>query len=266
MTDDDPDENTPTERGRRTVQERARSEPARWDDDRRAAIGREYRGGESTRHQRLMTDSESRRRSARSQLADHVERELGGPGEIEPEITKPWAMLDREQLKPDELEIVRRSKRDSNDPVFFGDLAKLAALQFRQLIDDRSTRKEQANAILELIKHPPNEAVTDLQEEVKRIWRAFAEVGEQLGVPHSENKWTVQENIERGRTAYRWGVKLAGLALTLAMGSAGYVVASIRASGADEVLRAQERHDIEDLKSENKDLRRVIERLKDKTP
>lgn len=249
MTDDDDDSKTPP-RGKRP-----RSE---WDSVQRAMVGREHRGAS--------TDSESRRRMA----ADLVERELGGPGEyVEPEITKPWTMLDRRNLKPAEQEIVRRSQRDSDSPATYADVVKLAAQQhdlIKDLLVDRSSRKEQADAILELIKHPPNEAVTELQEDVHRIWRAFAEMGKQIGSPHSENKWTVQENIERGRTAYRWGVKLAGLALTLALGSAGYVVSSIRASGADEVIRAQDRKDLEESRQEIKDLRRVIERLKDKNP
>jgi hypothetical protein len=241
---------------------RGKRHGSQWGDRQRAMVGRDHRAPS--------TDSERHRRSFRTS-PDMIERELGGGavGEIEPEVTKPWDLLDREQLNSDELEIVRRSRRDSSDPATYADIVKITARQarhIRELLDDRSTRKEQADAILELIKHPPNAAVLELQEDVKRIWRAFAEVGEQLGVPHSENKWTVQENVERGRTAYRWGYRLAGFALTLALGSATYVVAAIRSSGADEVLRAQDRHDIDELKQENKELRRSIERLKDKSP
>lgn len=206
-------------------------------------------------------------------IPDAVERELGGIGEIEHEPTKPWDMLDREQLKPDELEIVRRSKRDSSDPAVFSDLAKVTALIHRcidTLLKDRSTRKEQADAILELIKHPPNEAVLELQEDVKRIWRAFAEVAEQLGTPHSESKGkgTIWESIHRSQILHRLGLRLAGVALAVATGGAGYVVASIRSSERDEVLRAQDRKDFEELKQEHRELRRAFERerLKDKTP
>lgn len=101
------------------------------------------------------------------------ERELGGPGEvIEPETTKPWDLLDRDQLTAEELEIVRRSKRESSDPATYSDIVKITARQvkhIKDLLDDRSSRKEQADAILELIRHPPNEAVLKLQRDVKKI-------------------------------------------------------------------------------------------------
>jgi hypothetical protein len=204
---------------------------------------------------------------------DMVERELSGtidvPDEHEREITQPLDML-RRQLDEEEYRVVARMKRESDDP-----LTQLAQGQFnlakeiRALrLKDRSSNEEQANQILELIKHPPNEAVIALQEDTERIWRAFAEMGSQIGTPHTESKGkgTVWESVHRSQTLHRWATWLGGVALTAALGSVTYVVASIRASGADEVLRAQDRHDIDELKQELKEARRTIERLKDKTP
>lgn len=105
--------------------------------------------------------------------ADMVERELGGPGEIiDPEPTKPWAMLDRDELNDDELEILHRSRRESDSPATYKDIIKVSAKQakyIKALLDDRSARKESADAVIELIKHPPHEAVLTLQAEVREL-------------------------------------------------------------------------------------------------
>jgi hypothetical protein len=205
---------------------------------------------------------------------DMVERELSGtidvPTDYEREITQPVDML-RRRLDAEEFEVADRMRRDSDDPITmlikgqFNLAKEVRALR----VKDRSGNLEQADKMLEireLIKHPPHEAVLALQEETERLWRAFAEMGKQIGSPRTDNKGTAWENIGRGQTVYRVGVWLAGFALTAALGSASYVIGSIRASGADEVLRAQDRHDIEELKQELKEARRALERLKDKTP
>jgi hypothetical protein len=205
---------------------------------------------------------------------DLVERELSGtidvPTDHDREITQPLDML-RRRLEDDEFEVAARMRRDSDDPILmlikgqFNLAKKMRAL----LVKDRSENELQADKILEireLIKHPPHEAVLELQAETERLWRAFSEMGKQIGTPHSENKGTAWENIEDSRTAYRWGRRIAGFALSIALASAGYVVASIRASGADEVLRAQDRAAIDEQKQELRELRRELQRQKDKSP
>jgi hypothetical protein len=288
VSDDDQETQRRSSEQRRTVEEWRAAIPAEaparlpsparrprseWDDARRAAAGAAYRkpGGDG------MTDSERDRRRTRSHpfgvpIADHVERELGGPGEVlGREVTGAVALLRRE-LDPEDLEHVQRLKRDSDigSPLeaLWGANYRLSKELERLKRDDWSANKHQADAIIELLAHPPHQAVSELQEDVQRIWRAVAEIGKHLGTPHTESrgKGTVWESVHRSQTLHRWGVWLAGIALTSALGTVGYVIASIRASGAEEVLRAQDRQNIKDLEQENKNLWREVQRLKDKTP
>lgn len=242
--------------------------PSAWGDDERADVGRRHRTPpsgaslESERSAKRREHKASRTHPHGIPIPDAVEREFGGTGEVEHEVTEPIEVL-RRSLEPEDREIIDRLRRDSDDPIialFAGQLN--LSNELRKLkIGDRSERRDQANQILELIKHPPHEAVLELQEDVQRIWRAFAEIGKQIGQPHTESrgKGTVWEVIHRSQTAHRIAKAVATAALTVALGSVGYVVSSIRASATEEVLRAQDRQEI-------KDLRRDLQRLKEKTP
>lgn len=145
MSDDD----TPRERP-----SRRRSE---WGDDRRAAVGREHRGGESG----ASIASERRKRGhphGVPVVPDAVERELGGPGEIigeAHEITEPWEILDRDLL-PDEENIVRRSKRPSGDPLTVEDGAKMLRRFIRKELDDRSEKKRRADEYMAILDTTPS--------------------------------------------------------------------------------------------------------------
>lgn len=127
-----------------------------------------------------MTDSQRDRRHARSHpfgvqtIPDMVERELGGPGEIiGREVTEPWDLLDRD-LDPIDREHVDRMRRDSDDPYRL--VYSLSKELTRLKREDLSAQREQANQILQLIKHPPHEAVTKLQEQVADLERDISPI------------------------------------------------------------------------------------------
>jgi hypothetical protein len=140
---------------------RARSQ---WDDDRRAVVGREHRGGESGG---VSTASERRRQLARAPVApvpDMVERELGGPQEIAAanEVTSPIEILLDRELEPDDIEHVRRLRRDSDDP--YAMLLKLAKRQVAKEQEERSNNQERATQLLAILNRPPDEATRRLVE------------------------------------------------------------------------------------------------------
>lgn len=162
MNDDDED----TERRRRP--------DSNWDDDKRANVGAQHR---------FATDSAVRRRkAARSHpngvaVVDPVIRDLSDTGEVEAikthEITEPVDLIDRD-LSQAELEIVRRSRRDSTDVSTVADLAKLTKRLLDREADDRSSRKEQADQLMQLLNRPPHESVAKLQASLAEQGLAIA--------------------------------------------------------------------------------------------
>ena len=178
--------------------------------------------------ERSSTASERRARARGRQgdgvpiLTDSVERELGGSGELGGvEVTKPWALLDREELNADELEIVKRSKRDSSDPVVYADLVKVISRAMKKELDERSAAKHQADHMLELLRHPPHEAVKDLQVRMPVVERQLEKVSDKIST----------------------ATKVVGAAIVIALGALGYVVSVLWAGGKFEgEIRARMDH------------------------
>lgn len=139
-----PSERTPPQLRRRS-----------WGDAERAAVGAQHRRQQSNPFGVPLA-------------ADPVLRELGSPdsGPLQDrEITSPVDLLDRD-LSQDELEVVRRSRRNSGDPATYADVVKLAERLINRERKDRSSREEQANQLLALLDRPPHEAVQTLQADV----------------------------------------------------------------------------------------------------
>jgi hypothetical protein len=208
VNDDDP---TPPGRPRRRAQTaterdlegiRARHERAQ----RSAAAEAESLESERTRQH-------SERKAARSHahgvpvIPDHVERELGGPGEVAGEaheITEPWKTLDREELKPYEATIVERSKRNSSDPITVADWAKTMALVMRRQLDERSEEKRRADAYMAVLDATPSGR---LAARVAQLERALS-----------------------GAVPKSWLWRAVGLMATTILGSAVAIVATLQSS------------------------------------
>lgn len=98
-------------------------------------------------------------------IPDMVERELGGPQEIEAEgeVTSPIEILLDRELEPDDIEHVRRLRRDSDDP--YAMLLKLAKRQVAKEQEERSNNQERATQLLAILNRPPDEATRQLVEK-----------------------------------------------------------------------------------------------------
>jgi hypothetical protein len=162
VTDDDED----TERGHR----RARSQ---WGDTQRVRVGEGHR---RPRHAQVMPVAVPLRET----------------------ITDTFELLEREELSHAEIEIVRRSKRSSDDPATFADLVKLAVQRARREEAEDSTAKaieqqviaaidssqQDARGVksdLKLIKIIGGTAITlvlgSMLWAVERIWTSAERVG-----------------------------------------------------------------------------------------
>lgn len=156
-------------------------------DDERAEVGREHRDSAAELVRRKLGRGHVHGVPVVEPAPDLVERELGGPGEVEArEITEPWALLDRDELTADEQRIVQRSRRSSSDPAKFADIVKLTDRLIKQQLDERSAEKRVADRFLELIKHPPHEATAQLQRDVAAIKLHLAPY---LGARRRFRKW-----------------------------------------------------------------------------
>jgi hypothetical protein len=105
------------------------------------------------------------------------------------EITAPYEVLDRDP-RPEELEIVRRSRRDSSDPITVQDAAKiinhlekLVAHRLEESSErERTLQAEGIAKIEKLIATPPHQAVIDLQAAVKAILAELSGDGKEPGI------------------------------------------------------------------------------------
>ncbi len=178
--------------------QRSHKSRPKWGDDQRASTASERR---------------ARMRSSGVPIVpDAIERELGG-GELGGyEVTKPWEVLDRDELNADEVEIIRRSRRDSQDPVVYADLVKVISRAMKKELDDRSAEKQHADRILDLVKHPPHEAVRDLQVRMPLV---------EKGLDHVTGTVSV-------------ATKIVSVVLIAALGALGYVAAKLWAGGQFE--------------------------------
>lgn len=251
MDDDDP---TPTRRPR-----------SHWDAEQRAHVGREHRGELSTASERRR----SRASGATAAIADSIERELGPvPEEFGGrEITEPWEILDRQELSPEELRIVQRTKRNGKDPLLVEDGAKFLLRALRKELDDRSAEKRRANEILAVMDTSPNGKlaleVAALRGEATAAKSTALKLADELGVRHSKTRGTVHENLAEIIGASRLARILVIAALGGAGGSVTYVATALRTSGADAQRLERAERDIEQMQSDLRDLRRVITIRKD---
>jgi hypothetical protein len=162
MSDEDP---TPPGRPRR----RAQTATERDLEGMRARAERQAAAEASLESERSRDHRE--RKAARSHalgvpaIPDMVERELGEPQEIgaEKEVTSPIEILLDHELEADDLEHVRRLRRDSDDP--YAMLLKLAKRQVAKEREERSNNQERATQLLAILNRPPDEATRQLVEK-----------------------------------------------------------------------------------------------------
>lgn len=229
-----------------------------WGAEQRAHVGREHRQGEA----HASTAGERRRAASSARPPDHVERELGPlPNDFGGrEITEPWEILDRQELRPEENRIIERSRRNSEDPLTLADGAKMMARIIRRELDDRSEKKQRADEMMAIIDTTPS---GQLAARVAALESQLAELARQIGTPHSENKGTIQENVTRFRSMRSVAIWLAGAAFAVASSAFTYVATSIKTSGADEVRLERDERDIGQTQQDLREIRRALERRKD---
>lgn len=90
--------------------------------------------------------------------------------EPDDDITSPQQLLDRD-LSNSEIEIVRRSKRNSEDPATVGDVIKLAESVARYRRREKSSKEEQTEQLRELLNRPPDEATQKLADRMTEVER-----------------------------------------------------------------------------------------------
>lgn len=115
----------------------------------------------------------------------HRQQQASSPGIPMPaddrvDTTNPWDVLDREDLTDDEMEVVRRSRRESSDPATVADVVKVLTRTMRKALDERSEQKKQLDEAAELLDRPPRGVVSKLEKRVDSLSFKMS-VGQALG-------------------------------------------------------------------------------------
>jgi hypothetical protein len=223
-------------------------------DDTRALTGAQHRraasvlGGDGT-------PSERRRRRSHPQgvpVVDPIVRELTAPGvspEIdEHEITSPYDLLERPPT-PAVIDTIRRSRRNSDDPATFGDVAKLADALTEARRKEKSNNEERANQLIELLGRPPHEDVVRLQTDVHALECDVAEI-----------KSAVSIAVISVEALTRWWKPIRAVLIFLAiaaLGAVGFFVDQIMShaeSKGEATIRIEHlEHSINDLRQDLRD-------------
>lgn len=198
-----------------------------------------------------MTDSE--RDARRGDLRHQRQFPRGVPvvrPEASDEVTAPIELLlngapDGEDYA--QIEALRRSESDLHRLVL--NLAK-ALSRYRQ--EEKSGSKDIEKQVVA--------AIDETQRQITELATRVETVRGELGERHTETKGSVHENLSKllgTRSTARW---LLGVALTAALSSVTFVVASIRSSGADEVRLGRTERDVEQCQQDIRDIRRELRR------
>ncbi|MGE5803374.1 MAG: hypothetical protein ACM358_14100 [Gemmatimonadota bacterium] len=155
-----------------------------------------------------------------------------------------------------QIEALRRSEADLHRLVL--NLAKALA---RYRGEERSGSKAIEKQVIAAI----DETQRQLGELASRVDAAAARaevatIRTELGERHTETKGSIHENLSKllgTRSTARW---LLGIALTAALSSVTFVVASIRSSGADAIRLGRNERDIEQCQQDIRDIRRELRR------
>lgn len=119
-------------------------------DTQRIEIGREHRKNDGT-------SSESRRSQQRRSAVVAVPQPP-----IDDEITSPHDLLDRD-LSQSQIEIIRNTRREGNDPATYADIVKLTDALYRARKQEKSNNVERDQQLATLLGSKPGDLMARFQ-------------------------------------------------------------------------------------------------------